>query len=140
MNVARKMVAGRRSEEGMIAVWVALMLIPVLGFLALAVDTGAYMLRGREAQRMVDQAALAGARELAHIYQSENADGNYLNITGNSRYQLTGAGIGQIDSVVTGLVPGASVEVGNWEWNGSSYGFGVTSQPPNAVRVTLNAM
>ena len=56
----------RPSESGQILILLALGIVALLGFTALAIDGGAIFFDRRSAQNAADAAALAGAYELAH--------------------------------------------------------------------------
>jgi Putative Flp pilus-assembly TadE/G-like len=56
---------GRKSEQGQTIAIVALMLVALVGFAALAIDVSALYVARNEAQRAADAAALAGARVFA---------------------------------------------------------------------------
>lgn len=59
------MIAGRRDEQGAIAVMVALLVVVLLGVAALTVDYGAYSVQKRRVQNAADARALAIAQECA---------------------------------------------------------------------------
>ncbi len=54
----------RRDEQGYVAVLTAVLLIPLLGMAAFAVDVGQWYVTAREAQRAADAGALAGVTRL----------------------------------------------------------------------------
>ena len=56
----------KSSESGQILILLALGIVALLGFTALAIDGGAIFFDRRSAQNAADSAALAGAYELAH--------------------------------------------------------------------------
>jgi hypothetical protein len=59
-----------RNQKGVILVLVALLLVVLFGFVALAVDVGFYMVARNELQNIADGAALAACGELGAIYQN----------------------------------------------------------------------
>jgi Flp pilus assembly protein TadG len=61
----RRLLAGRHPEQGATAVVVALLLVPLLGFAAIAVDVGALYAERARLQTAADAAALAVARDCA---------------------------------------------------------------------------
>lgn len=54
-----------RARRGQVAIMFALVLVPLVGMLGLAVDGGVYLYARRTAQAAADAAALAGARQLS---------------------------------------------------------------------------
>ena len=54
-----------RQEKGQVLIWAAFSMVMVLGFTAMATDTGLYLRNIRDAQNDADAAVLAGAQELA---------------------------------------------------------------------------
>lgn len=54
-----------RARRGQVAIMFALLLVPLVGMLGLAVDGGVYLYARRTAQATADAAALAGARQLS---------------------------------------------------------------------------
>ena len=58
-----------KDQKGVTAIVVGLMIIPLMGFVALAVDIGYYMVTRNQLQNIADGAALAACRQLGHIYQ-----------------------------------------------------------------------
>ena len=69
MNSDRTSPGRFRNQEGVAAVLVVVVLIILIGFAAMAVDVGYYMVTRNELQNIADATALWGARELGHIYQ-----------------------------------------------------------------------
>ncbi|MEI5584361.1 MULTISPECIES: pilus assembly protein TadG-related protein [unclassified Agromyces] len=57
----------KRSERGAVAVWVALSMIPILGFMAVVVDVGLLYWEKGQLQNGADAAALAVAGECAEV-------------------------------------------------------------------------
>ena len=55
----------RKKEEGMVLIVVAVLLVALIGFVALAVDVGLLYAARTSAQEVADAAALAGALDLA---------------------------------------------------------------------------
>ena len=58
-----------KNQKGVTAIVVGLMMIPLLGFVALAIDIGYYMVARNELQNIADGAALAACRKLGDMYQ-----------------------------------------------------------------------
>ena len=64
-----KYASGLKDQKGVAVILVALMIVMLLGFVALAIDIGYYMVTRNELQNITDGAALAACRELGAIYQ-----------------------------------------------------------------------
>ena len=75
-----------KGKRGVTAVLVAIMLLMLLGFAALAIDVGYGMVTKNELQNIADSAALAATRQLGVIYQSLTYDQQqaYVVDNGNS--------------------------------------------------------
>jgi hypothetical protein len=69
MKTTQHFMAKMRDRKGATAVVVALCLVVLIGFVALAVDVGYMMTTRNELQNVADAAALAGARTLGRLYQ-----------------------------------------------------------------------
>jgi len=142
---------GRRGKRagtgtaGSVVVWVVLLLVPVLGFTALAVDTGAHMARAGRLQQLADEAALAGARELARVLETQ--DPAMLKLGTDDQYNLTSAGVQQIGQAAQSVLAGGrltnttnvDVNVGRWQTAANGTYRYVANQPKlsNAVRVSV---
>jgi len=131
-------------NRGSVVVWVSLLLIPVLGFVALAVDTGAYMIRADRLRQLADEAALAGARELSQILADQNPA--FLDLGNDRQYTLTNAGVNQIQTAAMGVLTGrfraaddVAVDVGRWQTraNGTFRYVENNRAFSNAVRVSI---
>lgn len=59
-----------RNQKGVVVVLLAVSLIALLAFTALAIDIGRYMVTRNELQNIADSAALASCRMLGNIYQN----------------------------------------------------------------------
>jgi Flp pilus assembly protein TadG len=68
----------------------ALLLIPILGMVAFAVDAGWMVLAQSDLQNAADAAALAGAEQLLGQQQLNPATGKYSLVNGFAQYYLTG--------------------------------------------------
>jgi Flp pilus assembly protein TadG len=139
-----------RERKGATAVIVAVMLMTLLGFVVLAVDTGYVMVTKNELQNVADSAALAGARMLGRLYE---CNGNIVTCTGPMPYpnQLTYvADAALIKQAVTDvasanqaggkagidIIP-AEIVIGNWVPDSSTSKMKVspTLTSPDAVQV-----
>ena len=65
--------AGSRNERGYVLAMTALLLIPLMVFAAFAVDVGAWYVKGQQAQRAADAAALAGVVWMPNFAEAEAA-------------------------------------------------------------------
>jgi Flp pilus assembly protein TadG len=59
-----------KDQKGVALVLVAIMIVMLLGFVALAIDVGLLMVARNELQNIADGAALAACGELGAIYRS----------------------------------------------------------------------
>jgi Flp pilus assembly protein TadG len=75
----------RSSERGVTLVFVAVLLVGLIGISALAVDLGSALVTKAELQNVADAATLAANRELALVYKDLGTTTNY------KTYQLTSA-------------------------------------------------
>ena len=58
-----------RGKRGVVAVYVAIILVVLIGFVALAVDVGYMMVVRNQLQNAADASALAATRQLGDIYE-----------------------------------------------------------------------
>ena len=77
-----KTLARLRRKEGVTVVLVALMIVMLFGFAALAVDIGYGMVTKNELQNVADAAALAATRQLGMIYQTMTYDQQQTYVVG----------------------------------------------------------
>ena len=129
-QIVRRSYSRRRKESGTVAVLVALCLIVIVGFLALALDIGYVMVTRNESQDAADAAALAGARQLGENYYDKVAD-KTTNIVSVSE---TTAGL---NKVATQNVSPDNVDVRIGAWDQISGAFTETAVTPNAVQATV---
>ena len=119
-----------RKESGTVAVLVAICLIVILGFLALALDIGYVMITRNESQDAADAAALAGARRLGENYytkvQDKTADVVSVSETTAGLNKVANQGVAQ-DNV--------AIKVGSWDQVSGI--FIETAVNPNAVEATV---
>ncbi|PKM82422.1 MAG: hypothetical protein CVU89_05305 [Firmicutes bacterium HGW-Firmicutes-14] len=71
-----------KEEEGQVIIIIAVAFTVLLGFVALAVDTGILYLEHTRLARAADAAALAGAQELPDAYAAENVAREYAQLNG----------------------------------------------------------
>src|SRR5512135_3919686 len=62
--------AGLNNQKGTVVVTVALLMLLLIGFAALALDVGYMMVKRNELQNVADSAALAATGKLGSIYKS----------------------------------------------------------------------
>lgn len=146
-----------RRQTGAVLPLVAVSLIALVGFLALAVDIGHLFVSRNELQNAADAAALGSTRQLAKIYQSSEFQA--LSPTAQSNYNVTletlWDGVTRDNLVVIGnaqavalqnraenegiVIDSADVQLGVWEPDdpdGNGDKFRLDNIRPTAVRVT----
>ena len=126
----RRSFSRRRKESGTVAILVALCLIVIVGFLALALDIGYVMVTRNESQDAADAAALAGARQLGENYYDKVAD----KTTDVVSVSETTAGQNRIASQ---SVSQDNVDIKIGWWDQVSGTFTETAVTPNAVQATV---
>lgn len=109
------------NRKGYVIVWVAILVLPLVGLAGLGIDWAYVTLTKSQLQAAADAAALAGVQKLA---QGQTA----INNTAVNIASLNKAA----KSSVT-VVPGVDVLVGQFDTN--TLQFTVTSSSPNAVKV-----
>jgi hypothetical protein len=146
-----------KSQRGAVVVLVAISLVVLLGFTALAIDLGYRHVVKNELQDIADAAALAAANKLGSIYGAMDTTADQLayNIDDSGTYE------GRADIVEVAVEVGAEnkagnttdfvintsdVEIGHWDWDKHLYCDSINSTPPDctspspvhptAVRVT----
>lgn len=133
---------------GATAIIVALSLVVLLGFAALAIDIGYLYSARNELQNIADASALAATRQMGEIYTSLDYDEQQSYDPSNSDYwndgydydsQTIRAAAKEVASQNPSLgldteftLDDADIEIGAWDGSG----FNSTSVRPNAVRVT----
>jgi len=118
-NISAKL----KSEKGVTAVYVAIMLFVFIGMFALAVDVGYMMAAKNESQNAADAAALAGARRLGENYyvSTSPVTTDVTTVAQNTASQNKVAGQNP-------AVDNIDIKVGTW-----TPPFAETSIFPNAV-------
>ena len=66
----KRLIPTMKDQAGAVAVTVAILLVLLVGFAALAIDVGYLMVTRNELQNVADAAALAATRKLGIIYQN----------------------------------------------------------------------
>lgn len=120
-RVFRLISRGLNDESGSVAVWVALTLTVLVGFIAMTVDMGAfYAMRGR-LQAAADSAALAALDELSNDLMVRSRAHEYI----EKHFAVAEHGA---------VLRDADVLSGNWDSRSKT--FTTNGTPLNAVRVT----
>lgn len=120
----------RKIEKGNIAIVTAILLIPILGFCALAIDIGyAFVLRN-EAQNAADATALAAAACLANRVECDNQNSRFPDW---STAESNGFSFLKKNSVDKIPLTTANVQAGYWNFSNSKLGF-----QPTSITPTLN--
>lgn len=107
----------RHDEEGMVAIWTALVLLFLIGSVALAADTSGFFRMARADQTSADLACLAGAQELpgspstALTIAAENAKTNFPRVASATPV---------LTSNQATLTVGGNVVTINTNWSGDS--------------------
>lgn len=125
------------NKQGAVTVLVAVLLIALLAFTALAVDVGRYMVTRNELQNIADGAALAAGGVLGNIYQNlspadqlayicDSDDAASIKTTAINVGALNSAG--GLDNIV---IRPEDVIIGTWDGDA----FAPTLDQPDAVRV-----
>lgn len=125
------------NKQGTVTVLVAVLLVALLAFTALAVDIGRYMVTRNELQNIADGAALAASRVLGNIYYNLSpADQQAYMCDSDDAARIRTSAInvgalnsaGGLDNIV---IRPEDVIIG--DWNGDA--FTPTLDQPDAVRV-----
>ena len=127
-----------KGNDGVTAVLVAIMLVMLMSFAALAIDIGYSKVTENELQNTADAAALAGARQLALIFKG-------MSYEDQQKYELTSDDAALIKSAATDVAKknnagGKAVTVNSEDivigvWSPSSSPPVTAGDPPRAVRV-----
>lgn len=151
MKKTRSFIHKIKEQKGATAAIVAVMLLTLIGFVALAVDIGYVMVAKNELQNVADSAALAGARTLGRLYE---CNGNIVTCTGPMPYtnQLTyvanatvinqavtdAASANQVGGMSGIAIIPAEIVIGNWVPDPITNKMTVnpTLTSPDAVMVT----
>ena len=120
-----------KERSGAVLIMVALIMLVLLGFAALAVDTGYFFATKNELQNIADAAALAAAGELGDQYvKEETVDETAIKAVAvdvGTKNQAGGKYNITIDSA-------NDIEIGTWDQD-TDPKFDTSGTPPNAVRV-----
>ncbi|MBC7338158.1 MAG: hypothetical protein H5U01_18050, partial [Clostridia bacterium] len=121
-SLRKRLIAGSTPRTGAVLVLTAVMLVVILALMALAVDLGYVVLVRAQLQAAADSAALAGASQISHGFETvfQTAD-RY------ARFHTSG---GQPLRLLR-----QDVELGIWD--ATTRTFTPTNSAPNAVRVRV---
>lgn len=132
---------GGRNERGAVTLLVAVAIIAILGFAALAIDVGRGLATKAELQNVADSGAMAGTRELARIYNEQVALGPF----DYTQYTMTRADESRVSSRVNeytqqNLAAGVPISVDLADvvygvWDGTTKTFTEGSKGVNALTV-----
>ena len=125
------------NESGAVAVYVAIGLVVLLGFGALALDTAHMVSVKRELTKAAEAGALSGARALWPLELPVDTTGNVTpDCTQGVNVALTTATKNRVDgaNLVTGEV---TAEAGRWDYATKQFTPGISSDA-NGVRVTAS--
>jgi Flp pilus assembly protein TadG len=125
-------------KQGVTVVIVAVLIVVLLGFVALAVDIGYLMVARNELQNAADAAALAGARRMGQNYhdgvdQSTFCPENITSVAQNTASKNKAAGLNLAEDISAGNVV---TSIGTWDpTKPPDQRFVKTCVYPNAVQV-----
>jgi hypothetical protein len=131
-----KLAGESRNQKGVTLVLVALLLVVLLGFVALAVDVGDYMVARNELQNIADGAALAACGELGAIYQEMSLQDQQNYVCDPAPIVAKAVAVGQSNRAggLQGVViRGEDVVIG--EWIKADDNLNPTLDQPDGVRV-----
>jgi hypothetical protein len=128
-----------RNQNGVALVLVAVMIVMLLGFVALAIDVGYYMVARNELQNIADGAALAACGELGAIYQSISPQyqDSYV-CAGDDLAGIIAKAVDVGQNNRAGGLEGIVIrpeDVIIGRWDGDTYSFTQTFSQPDAVQV-----
>lgn len=133
-----------KNKKGSVTVVVALALITLIGFAALAIDVGHMMVTRNELQNISDSAALAATRELAILYKSPAyiaaSGADYIFYASNNKtsivsYAQTVTTVNTAVNVAGKNIALSSADFILGSWDASARTFTPTNASPNAVQV-----
>jgi hypothetical protein len=126
------------SNQGVIAIGLALIWVAFLGFVAMVIDLGFALVTRNQLQNITDGASLAGTRQLGRLYEG-------LTLAEQQRYILTDSDKGAIlaevnaigaENVAGGIAIHINVEdVVIGQWDGAIRQLTPTVSAPDAVQV-----
>jgi Flp pilus assembly protein TadG/phage terminase large subunit-like protein len=136
----KKTLHNLKNQNGVSAIILALALVVLLGFAALAVDMGYIFAARNELQNAADAAALAATRELGRIYSEETLASQDLGSGENAAYlssiYSTAISVAAKNVAAGGSVAITSDDITIGQWDPDSRTLTATLDEPDAVRVT----
>ncbi len=118
------------NQKGTVVVVVALAMLLLIGFAALALDVGHMMVKRNELQNVADSAALAATGKLGSIYKS-------MDYAAQQSYECSPSDITPVATALASsmslTVRDADVIIGHWKFSDNTFTPGLSH--PNAVRV-----
>ena len=116
----------RRGRRGMAVLYLAVMLMALLGFASLAVDWGRVQMVKTQLQRAADAASRAAASQLSN------------GVTATQNAAVTWGGYNTADGMSVVIDPNNDVEFGTWDSNAHTFTVlsGAARTGANSVRVT----
>ena len=125
-----------KSQKGVTIILVALLMLVFIGFAALAIDVGYYMVTRNELQNIADGAALAACSELGEIYRNMPLDDQRNYVCDPTPLVTKAVSIGTSNQA--GGLQGITVAENDiiiGTWNSVSHTFTQGLDQPDAVRV-----
>lgn len=130
-------------QKGAVVVTVAVLMVVLVGFAALAIDIGYLLTTRNELQNVADAAALAAARQMGNNYQNMSyAEQLDYDCSSSGEYpcaQIIGVaqevGLANQAGRSNITIPSTDVEIGLWT-PGTTPPFSANTVHPNAVRVS----
>jgi Flp pilus assembly protein TadG len=124
------------NERGTVVIVVALFLITLIGFAALAIDVGHMMVTRNELQNAADAAALATMKKLGDTYSTMTYSAQQSYVAVLSDFAPTAQAVAS-SNIAAGksvnINQGVDVILGDWDFNTNTFTPGLTR--PDAVRV-----
>jgi Flp pilus assembly protein TadG len=135
----------RKQQQGVVAIQVALFLVVLLGFAALAIDVGRALVVRNELQNAADAAALAGVSQLTGIVAAPGTviPSGTWNSADTAAQSTAGTAVTGNSANGVPLVTAQQVQVGYWNVTGTPAGLQSTTITPGqydfpAVQVTVS--
>ncbi|OAJ52095.1 hypothetical protein A6V36_18415 [Paraburkholderia ginsengiterrae] len=135
----------RKHQHGVVAIQVALFLVVLLGFAALAIDIGRALVVRNELQNAADAAALAGVNQLTGLVAAPGtaAPAGKWNSADSAAQSTVGTTITGNYANGAALKTAQQIQVGYWNVQGSPAGMQATTITPGqydfpAVQVTVS--
>lgn len=125
------------NSRGATLVLVAILLVVLIGFAALAIDVGYIATTRNELQNISDASALAATAELGEIYIN---NGSYNHDTDHVLIEAVAIEVGQKNKSAgqSIVIVAADIEMGSWDPDPAAEPrFTVNTVDPSAVRVTV---